>query len=300
MLSRYLDPRTLNHVERLSLSAKSVVEGFMAGAHRSPYHGFSVEFAQHREYTQGDDPRHLDWKLYAKAGRYFIKQYEVETNLIAHILHDCSESMDYASPRVPWTKREYASYLTAALAYLIVNQADAVGAALFHSEIASYLEPRQSMAQVNRICAELEGAQAAPKTDTGAVLHGIAERIKRRGLVILISDLLDKAENILAGLDHLRFARQEVVVLQVMDPYELDFPFEGLVLFEGLEFTGDALCQPRRLRQDYLGYLRQHVLAIRAACERNRADHLLLRTDQPLEVALAGFLHSRSLRQWHR
>jgi len=300
VLSRYLDPRTLNRIDRLSLSAKLVVEGFMAGAHRSPYHGFSVEFAQHREYTQGDDPRHLDWKLYAKAGRYFIKQYEVETNLVAHILYDCSESMDYASPRVPWTKREYASYLTATLSYLIVSQADAVGAALFHSEIASYLEPRQSMSQVNRICEELERAGTAPRTDTGAVLHRLAERIKRRGLIILISDLLDRSEHILAGLDHMRFARQEVVVFHVLDPYELDFPFEGQVYFEGLEFAGDALCQPRRLRQDYLDNLRRHVLTIRAACERNRADYLLLRTDQPLEVALAGFLHSRSLRQWHR
>lgn len=299
-LSRFLDPRTLNRVDRLSLAARSVVEGFMAGAHRSPYHGFSVEFSQHREYTQGDDPRHLDWKRFAKAGRYFIKQYEVETNLVAHILQDCSESMDYASPRMPWTKREYASFLTATLSYLIVNQADAVGAVLYHSDIASFLEPRQSVAHVNRICAELERVTTAPRTDTGAVLHRIAERIKRRGLVILVSDLLDRSENILAGMDHLRFARQEVVVFQVMDPFELDFPFDGVVRFDGLEGMGDALCQPRRLRQEYLESLRQHVLAIRAACERNRADYLLVRTDQPLEVALAGFLHSRSLRPWHR
>lgn len=300
VLSRYLDPRTLNAIDRLSLGARSVVEGFMAGAHRSPYHGFSVEFAQHREYTQGDDPRHLDWKRYAKAGRYFIKQYEVETNLVAHVVQDCSESMEYASPRMPWTKRAYASFLSATFSYLIVNQADAVGAALYHSEIATFLEPHQSLAHVHRICTALEQVKTAPRTDTGAVLHGIAERIKRRGLVILISDLLDHADRILAGLDHLRFARQDVVVIQVLDPFELDFPFEGQIFFDGLEGAGEALCQPRRLRQDYLESLKGHIVSIRAACERNRADYLLVRTDQPLEVALAGFLHSRSLRQWHR
>jgi uncharacterized protein (DUF58 family) len=298
--SRYLDPAILNRIDKLELGARLIVEGFMAGAHRSPYHGFSVEFAQHREYTFGDDPRHLDWKLFAKTGRYFIKQYEVETNFVAHILHDASESMSYVSPAARLPKLEYANFLTASLAYLIVNQADAVGAGIFNEGLASYLEPRQSFAQVSRLCRELEAARPLKKTDTGAILHEFAKRLKRRGLVILVSDLLDRPERILEGLNHLHFARHEILVFHILDPYELEFPFDGLVKFEGLEEYGDRLCQPRMLRHSYLEALNRHILAIQGACERVRADYVLIHTGQPLEVALESFLHSRALRQWRR
>jgi uncharacterized protein (DUF58 family) len=299
-LSRYLDPAILNRVGGLELIARRIVEGFMAGTHRSPYHGFSVEFAQHREYAFGDDPRHLDWKLFAKSGRYFIKQYEVETNFVAHLLHDASESMAYASPGAAFSKLSYANFLTASLAYLIISQADAAGAGFFNEGLVSYLEPRQSAEQVSRICRELEETHPRRKTDTGAILHQFAERLKRRGLVILVSDLLDDPERIREGLNHLHFARHEIIVFHVLDPFELEFPFDGLVKFEGLEDAGHVLCQPRMLRHSYLQALNRHILAIQSACEQVRADYRLIHTGQPLEVALEGFLQSRALRQWRR
>lgn len=299
-LSKYLDPKVLNRVDKLELGSKLIVEGFMAGSHRSPYHGFSVEFAQHREYTLGDDPRHLDWKLYAKAGKYFIKQYEVETNFVAHILHDASESMLYGSPRAPVSKLEYANFLTAALSYLIVSQTDAVGVGIFNESLATHIEPKQSFAHIHRICHELEQAVPLKKTDTGAIMHEFAERIGRRGLVLIVSDLLDTPEKILGGLNHLRFARHEVLVFHIMDPYELEFPFDGLIKFEGLEGYADLLCQPRMLRKSYLEALHRHTLAVRTACERNRVDYVLINTAQPLEIALTSFLQSRALSRVRR
>lgn len=299
-LSRYIDPRIFNRVDKLELAAKAVVEGFMAGWHRSPYHGFSVEFAQHREYTMGDDPRHLDWKIFAKSNRYYIKQYEVETNFVAHILHDASESMLYGSPKAPFNKLEYANYVTAALSYLIVNQTDSVGVGIFNEALQTYLEPKQSLGQVHRICHELEAAKPLKKTDTGQIMHHFAERITRRGIVIIISDLLDKPERILEGLNHLRFARHEVLVFHLMDPYELDFPFDGNIRFDGLEGYEPILCQPKMLRKSYLEALNKHILAVKTACERNKVDYALVNTAQPLEVSLQRFLQSRALKSLGR
>jgi uncharacterized protein (DUF58 family) len=300
VLSRYLDPKVLNRLDRLELGARLVVEGFMSGAHRSPYLGFSVEFAQHREYTFGDDPRHLDWRVFAKSNRYFVKQYEVQTNFVAHLLHDSSESMLYRSPAAPVSKLEYANFLTAALSYLIVSQTDAVGLGVFNEELAQFLDPRPSYPQVHRICRALEETAPKRKTDTGAVLHLMAERIRRRGLVLLVSDLLDRPERISDGLDHLRFNRHEVLVFHVLDPYELDFPFDGPVKFEGLEGYADLICQPRLLRRSYLEALQQHIVAVKTVCERIGADYVLLNTAQPLEVALESYLQSRALRKARR
>jgi len=300
-LSKYLDPKVLNRVDRLELGSRQIVEGFMAGSHRSPYHGFSVEFAQHREYTMGDDLRHLDWKIYAKAGRYFIKQYEVETNYVAHILHDCSESMLYGSPRATLpSKLEYANFLTAALSYLIVNQTDSVGVGIFNEELVTNIEPKQSHAHIHRICHELENTQPLKKTGVGKILNTFAERARRRGLILLVSDLLDKPDEILEGLNHMRFARHEILVFHIMDPYELEFPFDGLIKFEGLEGYEDVLCQPRMLRKSYLEALNKHVLAVRTACERNNVDYVLINTAQPLEVALQSYLQSRALARIRR
>src|SRR4029077_20406804 len=173
-LSRFLDPAILNRVDKLELAAKGVVEGFMAGWHRSPYHGFSVEFAQHHEYTMGDDPRHLDWKIFAKANRYYIKQYEVETNFVAHILHDASESMLYGSQKAVFNKLEYANYLTAALSYLVVSQTDSVGVGIFNEGLQTLIEPKQSRAHVHRICHELEATKPRKKPDVGVIMHGLA------------------------------------------------------------------------------------------------------------------------------
>lgn len=299
-LSRYIDPKVFNRIDKLELAAKMVVEGFMAGWHRSPYHGFSVEFAQHREYTLGDDPRHLDWKIFAKANRYYIKQYEVETNFTAHILHDGSESMLYGSQKAPFNKLEYANYITAALSYLVVSQTDSVSVGIFNEGLQMFVEPKQSLAQIHRICHELEAAVPAKKTDVGDIMHHFAERIGRRGIVVIVSDLLDKPERILDGLNHLRFARHEVLVLHVMDPYELEFPFDGNIKFEGLEGYDPIMCQPRMLRKSYLEALHKHILAVKTACERNKVDYALINTAQPLEIALQTFLQSRALRKMGR
>ncbi|HLX64527.1 MAG TPA: DUF58 domain-containing protein, partial [Planctomycetota bacterium] len=277
--------------------AKSVVEGFMAGWHRSPYHGFSVEFAQHREYSMGDDPRHLDWKIFAKANRYYIKQYEVETNYTAHILHDASESMLYQSQKAPYNKLEYANFITAALSYLIVSQTDSVSLGIFNEGLQTFIEPKQSLAHIHRVCHELEATVPAKKTDVGDIMHEFSDRITRRGIVVLVSDLLDKPERIMDGLNHLRFARHEVLVFHVMDPYELEFPFDGQIKFEGLEGYEPILCQPRMLRKAYLEALDKHILAVKTACERNKVDYVLLNTAQPLEMALQSFLQSRALKR---
>jgi len=294
-LSRYIDPKVFNRVDKLELAAKMVVEGFMAGWHRSPYHGFSVEFAQHREYAMGDDPRHVDWKIYAKANRYYIKQYEVETNFTAHILHDASESMLYGSPKAAFNKLEYANYITAALSYLIVSQTDSCSLGIFNEGLQTYIEPKSTRAHIHRICHELENTKPLKKTDTGDIMHHFAERVKRRGIVVVVSDLLDKPDKILDGLNHLRFARHEVIVLHVMDPFELDFPFDGNIKFEGLEGYEPVLCQPRMLRKSYLEALNKHILAVKTACERNKVDYALINTAQPLEIALQTFLQSRAL-----
>lgn len=295
-LSKYLDPQILNRVDKLELAAKAVVEGFMAGWHRSPYHGFSVEFAQHREYSMGDDPRHLDWKIFAKANRYYIKQYEVETNYVAHILHDASESMLYKSPKSQFSKLEYANFITAALSYLIVSQTDTVGVGIFNEGLQTFVEPKQSLGHIHRICHELESITPAKKTDVGDIMHQFSDRIKRRGIVVMISDLLDTPERILDGLNHLRYARHEVLVFHVMDPFELEFPFDGQVKFVGLEGYAPVLCQPRMLRKAYLEALNKHILAVKTACERNKVDYVLLNTAQPLETALQSFLQSRALK----
>ena len=294
-ISKYLDPATLSRIGRLELGARMVVEGFMAGMHRSPYHGFSVEFAQHREYTYGDDTRHIDWKIYGKSGRYYIKQYEVETNFIAHILHDASESMLYASREM--TKLEYANYLTASLSYLITAQQDAVGVGIFNEGLQKLIEPRQAPAHVHTICSELEQVRPQKKTDIGRIMHEFADRIARRGIVIVISDFLDDPARIMAGLNHLRFSRHEVIVMHVLDPYELDFPFDGLIKFKGLEEYPEITCQPRMLRRSYLEELNKHILALKVACERNLCDYVLVSTAQPLDVALFGYLTSRALRR---
>jgi uncharacterized protein (DUF58 family) len=297
---RFLDPAVLDRVDKLELRARRIVEGFMAGLHRSPYHGFSVEFAQHREYAPGDDLRHLDWKILGRSGRPFIKQYEVETNFAAYILTDISESMAYGSRRAGHTKLEYASFLTAALSYLIIGQGDSVGLGLFHQGLETLIEPKGSLEQIWGICEALERAKPKEKTGVGAILSQFAERLKRRGIVILISDLFAKPEDFLAGLGKLHFARHEVLVFHLMDPDEIEFPFEGLIKFEGLEGLPGQFCHPRMIREHYLEALGKHTLALKTACDRHGVDYVRLDTSQPLAIALHGFLQSRALRKARR
>ncbi len=303
MASRYLDPKTLAKIDRLDLKARYVVEGFISGLHRSPYRGFSVEFAQHREYVPGDDLRHLDWRVYARNERYYIKEYEEETNLVAHILLDGSESMAYGSPEAaPWptlggrerlTKLEYAKLITAALSYFILGQSDAVAVGIFDSDIKEYFERSTSDAHILRICDALEKLSPEKRSDIGTILDRFADRIRRRGVVIIISDLFDDVASILKGIQHLRFGGNEVIVFHLLDEYELTFPFEGLIKFRGLEEAGEKLCHPRMLKKNYLEELDAYLTRVRTACRRNDVDYVQVNTSTPVDVVLTAYLAGR-------
>lgn len=292
-LSKYLKPETISRMSRLEIKAKYVVEGFIAGMHKSPYHGFAVEFSQHREYVPGDDIKHIDWKVYGRTTRYYIKQYKEETNFIAHILHDASESMRYGSGDI--TKFEYANYLTCCLSYLILNQQDSVGVAIFDNRIRNVLEPKSTPAYVHTIAAELEKASAEEKTGMGQILHRYAERMKKRGLVFIISDLFDNPEDIISGIQHFRFLGHEVILFHILDPYELTFPFDGMWKFEGLEGFGDRIARPKQLRRAYLNALNSFIEKIKHGCLLANADYVQVDISKPVEQVLIEYLGLRRI-----
>jgi uncharacterized protein (DUF58 family) len=289
---KYLEPKTLNKISHLDLKARLIVEGYVAGLHKSPYHGFSVEFAEHREYVPGDDIKHIDWKVFGKSDRFYIKQYEEETNLVATIALDTSESMSYASQQV--SKAEYGSYVAAALVYLILQQQDAVGLALFDSEIRTFLPPASHSAHMKNVIQEIAAAKPREKTDIGMILHHLADRVTKRGLIVLISDLLDKPENVLRGLRHLRHKRHDVIVFHVLDHDEITFPFERMTQFEGLETLPSLIANPRALRKAYLAALEQFIQEMRRGCLANNVDYVLLDTSTTLDVALSSYLATRA------
>lgn len=288
---KFLDPKVLNKITRLDLKARHIVEGFMGGMHKSPYHGFSVEFAEHREYAPGDDLKHLDWKVFGRSDRLFIKEYEMETNLRSHILLDTSESMDYGGKET--TKLELASHIAASMAYLILKQQDSVGMVCFDKEVKSFIPASSSMGHLRPILGTLAQSEGKNKTDLGAVLNTLAERIQRRGLIILISDLFDKPEVLLKSLQHFSHKRHDVIVFHVLDEYELTFPFERMTLFEGLEEYPKQLVDPRSLRKAYLAEVNQFCEDIRKGCVKQMIDYVRISTDQDLDVQLTKYLASR-------
>ena len=290
---KYLDATTLSKIGRLEMRARLVVEGFISGLHKSPYHGFSVEFAQHREYSFGDDLKHLDWKVLGRTGRLYIKQYEEETNLRCHMLLDTSESMAYGGVKRR-SKLEYACYLVASLTHLLLRQQDAAGLTLFDSAIRRTVPASASPAQMRAILTELATITPHERTDMSGIFHELAERVKRRGLVVLVSDLFDSAENILQGLAHFRHSRHEVVVFHVLDRDELTFPFKELTRFEGLEEFPELMTDPRSLRQAYLAEVESFVSRIKRGCLNRRIDYVQLDTSTPLDVALAAYLATRA------
>lgn len=288
---KFLDPKVLNKITRLDLKARHIVEGFMGGMHKSPFHGFSVEFAEHREYAPGDDLKHLDWKVFGRSDRLFIKEYELETNLRSHILLDTSESMDYGSKET--TKLELASHIAASMAYLILRQQDSVGMVCFDKEVKSFIPTSSSMGHLRPILGTLAASSAQNKTDLGVVLNTLAERIQRRGLIILISDLFDKPETILKSLQHFAHKRHDVIVFHILDEYELTFPFERMTLFEGLEEYPKLLIDPRSLRKAYLEEVNRFCEEIRRGCVKQMVDYVRISTDQDLDVELTKYLASR-------
>jgi uncharacterized protein (DUF58 family) len=294
---KYLNPHTLAKLEGLELRARMIVEGFVSGTHRSPYHGFSIEFAEHREYVPGDDLRHVDWKVFGKTDKYYLKQYEEETNLVSHLLLDTSESMRYRSDAAPLSKLEYAECVAAALAYLILRQQDSVGLATFDNEVRSLVRASGNPSHLRQLLDVMSASTAGRKTATGAIFHDLAERLKKRGVVIVLSDLFDDLAPMIAGLKHFRHRRHEVILFHVLDPAELDFPFRQPTLFKGLEGWPDLLADPRSLGQAYLREFGNYLKEIRQGCRALRIDYVEMRTDQPFDIAPSAYLASRLARR---
>lgn len=292
----YLDPVVLAKLEGLQLRAARIVEGYVSGLHRSPYHGFSVEFAEHREYAPGDDLRYVDWKVFGKTDRVYLKQYEEETNLICYLVLDSSESMQYQSAVAPLSKLEYAQCAAASLAYLVIRQQDSVGLVTFDNTVRQFVRPSSSAAHVSQLVHVLEQTDAVHKTRTGPIFHELAERFTRRGIVFILSDLFDDVDEMLAGLRHFRHRRHDVVVLHTLDPAELDFPFEHATMFHGMEQLGDLLVEPAQLRKAYKQEIDRFTAKVRAGCLAQQADYIRFRTDLPLDVALSSYLARRRRR----
>jgi uncharacterized protein (DUF58 family) len=295
-ISPLLEPQTLAQLQGLELRAQKIVEGYVAGLHRSPYRGFSNEFAEHREYAPGDDLRYVDWKVFGKSDRIYLKQFEEETNLLCYLLLDTSESMQYQGPHAPLSKFAYAQCAAAALAYLVLHQRDAVGLVTFDQEIRQVIRPSSNPTQLKQLLHVIEEATATRKTRTGPIFHDLAERLGRRGIVVIISDLFDDVESMLAGLKHLRHRRHDVIVLHVLDPAEIDFPFQQVTMFKGLEALGDVIVEPRSLQAAYRREVQAFVKRIRAGCRGQQIDYVTIRTDQPLDAVLRTFLSARKKR----
>ncbi len=292
---RYLNPQTLASLQGLDLQARLVVEGYVAGMHPSPYHGFSVEFAQHREYVPGDDIRHVDWKVWSKTDKFYLKQYEEETNLLMYLLLDTSESMAYASPG-QISKLHYAQIVAASLAYMVLQQQDAVGLATFDDAVRRYIRPAGQPSHLKELIHALDSTPARSKSDMGMVFHDLAERFKKRGVVVVLSDLFDEVPRVIAGLKHLRHRRHEVIVFHVLDPAELDFPFRGPTLFQGLEGLPDVLTEPEALRRGYQSEINAFLDEMKKGCRMIDIDYVPLRTDWNLDAALTSYLAARANR----
>ncbi len=293
---KYLDPKVLARISGLELRARLIVEGFFSGIHHSPQHGLSIEFADHRQYTQGDDLRHIDWRVFGRTDKYYIKEYEQETNLNLMLVVDCSESMGYRSSDELMTKHEYATAVAAAVAYLTLQQQDAVGLTLFDEHLRDFLRPSGHAHQWKTLVHELEGKTGPAKTSIARVLTELAERLHHRLLIVLISDLFDDPEAILKGLKLLRYRRHEVIVWNIWDPAEMTLPFSGPTMFDGLEATGRLLTDPRSLRTRYIEEVERFQQQMRSGCGHMLIDYTLYHSAMSLDAALSGYLATRSAR----
>jgi len=294
---RYFDPKTIAKISQLDLRARQVVEGFLTGMHKSPLFGQSVEFVQHRDYVPGDDLRHVDWMVWSKTDRYYVKQYEAETNLRAYLVVDASESMVYGAEkhRKAGTlhKYEYAATAAACLAYLTVKQQDSAGLITFDSDVRQVLPPRSSQQHMDAIVKALHVSKPREKTDPFKIMRRVAEALPSRGLVVLFSDLLCDREPLFKGLEMLRHRKHDVMVFHVMDDDELLFPFGGMTRFEGLEDQPHLLCDPRALRDGYLEALEEYLTEVRRGCTRMGVEYHLVRTSDYLDAVLSRFLYQR-------
>ena len=289
---KYLDPEALSRLKNLTLAARLVVEGYFAGMHKSPHRGFSVEFAEHREYTPGVDPRHIDWRVFGRRDKLYVKQYEEETSLRCYLLLDKSASMDYRSGGA-LTKLEYASFLAASLAYLMAMQHDAVGLITHDTGVRAHVPPRQGTGHLRALMERLEDNTAGGETNLSETFHQLAETIKRRALVVVLSDLFDDAGKLVEALKHFRHKKHEVIVFNVLDPAELSFPFDDITSIEDMENGREILSDPRAFRKAYLEGIGAHLRAVRAGCEEARIDFVSAQTDQDLGRFLGSYLAKR-------
>ena len=291
---RLLDPAVVARLAHLDVRARLVVEGFIAGMHRSPFHGFSVEFAEHRPYMPGDPLKNLDWKVWARSDRYLVKQYTEETNLRCHLLLDLSGSMGFKSPRAAMSKLEYAQSLCAALAYLMLQQQDAVGTLLFADRPLRYVPARAVRSHLDVLLKTLASAQPAGRTRLGPALHELAERIKRRGLIVLCSDLMDQPAEVLRGLQHFRHRHHEVVVFHILDPDEIDFPYTDTATFVDMETEAQLTTEPWEIARRYREHLKAWSEQYARSCRENRIDYVRIDTRTPFDQALLAYLEKRA------
>ena len=288
---KYLNPAVLSSIDNMALRAKLVVEGYLVGKHKSPYHGFSVEFAEHRTYGQGDEIKHIDWKLYGKTDRHYVKRFEEETNLRSYILLDISKSMSFKSKNI--SKLKYGESLTAALTHLMINQKDAVGLILFDNAIREYITPKTSKSHKNVIFNSLSKCKAGKNTNIQLILDSMAERIKKSGLVILISDLLDDPKNVMKGLNHFRHNKQEVIVFHLLDKQEFNFTFNERTKFSDME-TGETITtDPWHIQSSYQDKIKLFIDKFKRECGNQKIDYVPIYTDQNFDLALSEYIRKR-------
>ncbi len=290
-VASFIDPVALMQIRSLELRAKAVVEGFFAGLHRSPYHGFSVEFTEYRQYVPGDDPRYLDWRLLARSDRYYVKRFEDETNLRTHLLLDTSKSMAFGS--LAHSKADYARTLAATLGYFLNSQRDAVGLVRFDERIDEFIPARHRTGHLRRIMLALEKPANGTSTNLTQPLEQVAEQVRKRGMLVLISDLLAPLDDLETKLSYFRARGHEVVLFQILDPAELTLDFDEPTLFHDVESGREVYVDPAQARDRYIARLEEHLAAITTSCERLGVDLFRLTTDTPLEAALGNFLRSR-------
>ncbi len=288
----YLRPDVVSRLSSMEMRARLVVEGFITGLHKSPYHGFSVEFAEHRQYMPGDEIRRIDWKVLGSTDRYYIKQFEEETNLKAYLVLDSSRSMAFRGAG-PVSKLQYASYLAAAFAYLLMKQQDAVGLLTYDEELRRYLPPHSTKTYLQTILSELEKLEAANATGTGRALNLVAERLQRRGLVMVFSDLFDDPEQVITALKHFRYNQHEVILFHILDPRERDFNFGRDAIFRDMESNEEMMTQPYQIQRAYQEAMRDFIARYKKECREQRIDYVLMDTSMSFDTALYEFLNKR-------
>jgi len=292
-IKNYLDPSFISKLKSLELKAKTVVEGFKVGLHKSPYHGFSAEFSEHKPYMQGDPIKNIDWKIYGKSDKFFIKQFEEETNLICHILLDVSASMDYKK-EAELTKLEYGTTLAASLSYLMIQQQDAVGMSFYSDRIEKYLPPKATRVYLHTILSSLQNISTdGNKTETANCLHSIAQKIKKRGLVIVISDFFDSPDEILSALKHFKYKKNEVIVFQILDPIEKSFAFGNDAIFVDKETSEEITTQPYQIQKAYQSAMKDYLHKLKSECLNNKIEYNLIDTTTPFDKALFSYFKKR-------